>query len=160
MINCSILQYRVQCSADRPVAWPSHCTRYTVNCTFDPLHDILYTIHNTMYTLDMVHCTWYTIPCMLYLVHCSLYNVYYTRYTVSSTVYLQGGSFNWTTPQNHKSFETTESKNFLCQNCRDPRCCHDPRPFQLLLHAPPSLIILLILNQAVEDSAWALVPKL
>ena len=23
-----------------------------------------------------------------------------------------------------------------CQNCRDPRCCHDPRPFQLFLGPP------------------------
>jgi hypothetical protein len=30
----------------------------------------------------------------------------------------------------------------------------------LVMHAPSSSIVLLILNQAVEDSAWALVPKL
>ena len=29
---------------------------------------------------------------------------------------LQGGSFNWTPPQNHKLFETIESKNFLDSN--------------------------------------------
>ena len=33
-----------------------------------------------------------------------------------------------------------------CQNCRGPRCCHDPRLFQLLLYAPSYLILLLILK--------------
>ena len=32
--------------------------------------------------------------------------------------------------------------------------------WSVVMHAPSSSILLLILNQAVEDSAWALVPKL
>ena len=35
-----------------------------------------------------------------------------------------------------------------------------PHQWSVVMHAPSSSILLLILNQAVEDGAWALVPKL
>ena len=57
---------------------------------------------------------WKTLFLTYFLVYCKF--LLYQAGTIVYPFIVQGGSFNWTPPQNHKFFETTEFKNFLDSN--------------------------------------------